>query len=259
MVNTDYCYVTSFSHQGYNNYGRRFIQSFGKYVQEELLVVLDQDFDVTSDSGDLNVITNSFKEKIKNTYDDFNTSEDYRFAPDRFCYKTSAICTALLASQKKYLVWLDADSIIKKNDLTKYLDTLAPQDNQIASFFDRDRTYGYSETGIIIFNLEHPGTKSFIEEWNNAFVNGEILNYSEWHDAFYFSHLVRSNPPGLFRFLCADLGLRTTHPIFELKSLRKRIEHLKGNTRKKLGFSPEKYWLPTFILRRFMTILGRLN
>ena len=259
MLKSKFCYVTSFSKIGYSDYGKKFIQGFEKNIQEELLVVLDQNFEVNSFSKHIKLLNNKFTLQIKKTYKNFETAIDYRFAPNRFCYKTSAIYTALSVCQNKYkyLVWLDADSLVKRNDLTKYLESLTPDDDQIASFFDRDRSFGYSETGVIIFNLEHTDTEKFIQNWNDAFVTGDILNYSEWHEAFYFSHLVRCNRPGLFRFLCKDLGLKTTHPIFELKPLRMRIEHLKGETRKKIGFSPEKYLIPAFIFRLVSNLIRR--
>lgn len=143
--------------------------------------------------------------------------------------------------------------MIKSGDLTSYLLKLAPEAQQVASFFDRNQSYGYSETGIIIFNLNSPNAHTFIKEWNLAFVDGGIFQYAEWHDAFFFSHFVRSMPPKSFKYLCSELKLKSSHPIFELKPLRDRIEHLKGDTRKKLGFSPEKYQIPTAIFRWFLS------
>ena len=85
----------------------------------------------------------------------------------------------------------------------------------------------------------------------------KILEYSEWHDAFLFSHLVRKSSNANFKFLCRELNLKTSHPIFEYAKTRKVLEHLKGTVRKKLGFNPERYFLSMRLFRLF-TALGNL-
>lgn len=254
MTDKKFAYVTSFSAKGYDEYGFRFLETFRKRVAQDLFLVLDQRFDVIPKWSSIQILENQYAIQIQDTYRSFKGDGNYRFAPNRFCYKTSAVETALKAAKLDYdyLIWLDADSVIKADDLTEYLATLVPGDSEIASFFDRERSYGYSETGIVIFNLRNQKTANFVERWNAAFVSGSIFGYSEWHDAFYFSHLVRSMPPNHFRHLCIDLNLKSSHPIYELKPLRLRIEHLKGDIRKRLGFSPEKYKIPSAIFRKLL-------
>lgn len=248
-------YVTTFSKRGYKEYGQRFLKTFKDNIDEPLFLVLDDEADVVESWPGLTILKNDFADKIGKTYGTFEPSSNYRFAPNRFCFKTSAVETALnkvVGHEFDFLIWLDADSVIKADDLTDYLLKLAPEEQEVASFFDRNQSYGYSETGIIIFNLNSSKVHTFIKEWNAPFVDGDIFQYAEWHDAFFFSHLVRSMPPKSFKYLCSEYKLKSSHPIFELKPLRDRIEHLKGDTRKKLGFSPEKYKIPTAIFSRFL-------
>lgn len=260
MAPSKIAYVTTFSRTGYANYGRRFLSSYAKFVSEPLYLVTDEEFNLDFKYSNIIIHGNHFTEKLRETYRNFDNQNNFRFSPNRFCYKTSAVETVLQEIPKDidYLIWLDADSFIKQDDFTDLLMSLIPEKNQIASFFDRDLSYGYSETGIVIFNVKHSETANFVRNWNEPFVNGRIINCSEWHDAFYFSHLVRGCPPGKFRHLCSDLKLRSKHPIYEYKQLRKRIEHLKGNTRKALGFSPEKYYLRTNIINAIISRWGKI-
>ena len=67
-----------------------------------------------------------------------------------------------------FLIWIDADSKIRDASFDDVIISLLPNKEQIASFFDRDSSYGYSETGIVCFNLQNERTK-------NLYLNGMIL------------------------------------------------------------------------------------
>lgn len=250
-------YCTTFSKSGYNEYASELIRTFLLYSNSNLIVVLDEEINDLSMNSRIEVISNKYHNQIQSVYSDLIETDDYRFQPNRFSYKTSSIKIAYDYAKDNgydFLVWIDADSLIKKSDFDDVIRSILPEKAHIAAFFDRDSSYGYSETGIVCFNINHVETVKFINEWNDIMVSGRILDYSEWHDAFLFSHLVRQKQNNLFRFLCRDLKLTTSHPIFEYPKTRNVIEHLKGPIRKKLGFNPERY----FISMRICNLYAKL-
>lgn len=234
--------MTTFSKQGYVDYGKRCLETFSRFVDCDLIVVLDEPVSIEV-NNQISIMDNKFKNQIEKTYSGFERSVDFRFSPNIFCFKTSAIATVAdqLHESVEFLVWIDGDTFFKKSGLEQFLQTIFPVDFQIASFFDRNKSYGYSETGLIIFNLKHGNCLDFIERWNTPFVDGTICSFFEWHDAFLFSHLMRQYPPDTFRLLCEDFNLLSTHPIDEFVSLRGYMEHLKGPARKRLGFNHSKF------------------
>jgi hypothetical protein len=239
-------YCTTFSEVGFQEYAQEFLESFLLFSDLDLILVLDEDINDLPVNSRIKVITNKYSNQIQNSYKDLKKTDDYRFQPNRFSYKTS--CVKLSYDYAKnnnfeFLIWIDADSLIKKQSFDNVIKSLLPEDNHIASFFDRDSSYGYSETGIVCFNILHPDTEKFIYDWNDIMVSGDILKYSEWHDAFLFSHLVRARPHDTFKYLCRSLNLKSSHPIFEYNKTREVVEHLKGKIRKKLGFNPERYYV----------------
>ena len=233
-------YCTSMSKEGFESYGYRLLESWSENMESELLVVSE---DILPDKYDnVALVENYWSDVIRERYKDFNKVTDYRFRPDRFVFKTSAVEVAfshVKTSKYSHLCWIDADSKIIGRNLVDVTAHLLPKHGQIASFFDRTNSYGYSETGFFILDIRNIESKIFVQDWNDAFISRDIENYSEWHDAFFFSHLVQSRPPGMFRFLCNDFNLKSNNPVWELKFLRDNFIHLKGDVRKSLGFSPE--------------------
>lgn len=253
-------YCTTFSEAGFQEYAKDFIESFLLFSDLDLILVLDEDINDLPVNSRIKVITNKYSNQIQNSYKDLKKTDDYRFQPNRFSYKTSCVKIAYDNAQENnhdFLIWIDADSKIRDASFDDVIISLLPNKEQIASFFDRDSSYGYSETGIVCFNLQNERTKKFIFEWNDIMVSGKILEYSEWHDAFLFSHLVRKSSNANFKFLCRELNLKTSHPIFEYAKTRKVLEHLKGTVRKKLGFNPERYFLSMRLFRLY-TAIGNL-
>jgi len=260
--NLKLAYVTTFEESKLNLYGQRCISSLCDQVEEQVFLVTDSGFNLDVYYKNLNMIENEYSDHLNKVYLNFTKTSDFTFSPNRFCFKTSSIVTVKnqISPDYDFLVWIDADSVVRKPGFTDFIvKNLLPDNAQIASFFDRNSSYGYCETGLVVFNLRHPCCGQFIDSWNEPFASSSILNFAEWHDAFLFSHLVRTFKPGTFRYLCKDYGLKTSHPIFEFKRLRKHFEHLKGDTRKHLGFSPEKYGINPMYFRVLYRLIRSLK
>ena len=263
-----FCFVTTFSDDGYTKYGKKMLESAKRNIGQNIFVVRGHDLSVQLSDFELTVIDNNFANEITHFYDVYKDKfqSNFRFAPQRFIHKPTAILSVVEAIDRhvlpyQYLIWLDGDSLILKDDFTEKLCRLKPDQFQQAAVFDRLDNYFYCEAGLMIFNLDHSETRTLLREWADVFLKGDIFNYIEWHDAFIFTCLMLQRPPGSFRLLCRDFGLKSLHPIAELKILNKCFDHMKGDERKTLGFSTERYSVSSRLIKKMLVhlipLLGR--
>lgn len=236
--------VTSFSFEGYKEYGQKFLESFKKFNPDlELYFVID-DLKLEFLNSECKVIENQFLSEIQNfltIYDNRFSKTDFRFAPHRFIYKPTAIVTLnnfLSSEDADYITWIDGDTVFKQSGLKEALIKIKPKKHQIASVFERFHDLHYIESGLMIFNRNCSLSSSFINESKDIFISGKIFEFMEWHDAFIWTQLMNACPPDSFRLLCQEFQISGSHPISNFSILSNKMDHLKGNN-KFLGFSPE--------------------
>jgi len=237
--------VTTCSQQGYLEYGKKFLELFHLFNETiPLIFVQDQQIAEVQSIKNLTVIQNHFRSEIEFFQKKFFhlcSESDFKFSPNRFIYKPTAIVSAnkfLAGTNYKYLVWIDADTIFKKPGLLESFKRIAPHDGQIASVFERFHSLNYLEAGLMIFNRDHKNFNEFIGNCCNTFISGKIFDFMEWHDAFIWSQLMNAYPPDSFRLLCKEFQILGSHPIATFSILADKMDHLKGKN-KSLGFSPE--------------------
>ena len=124
MSNKNISFVSSFSPNGFVEYGKKFIESFdsddinlfigveddpSNYPQRKNIIY----FKLSSDVQDfLQSELVNFPDSVKN---------DYRFQASKFCQKVLAINNDILPTEG-YRIWIDADVLfLKKNDTTEYV------------------------------------------------------------------------------------------------------------------------------------------
>lgn len=236
--------VTSFSFEGYKEYGQKFLESFKRFNPDLELYLIIDDPKLKFLNSEYKVLENYFFNEIQNfltIYNDRFSKTDFRFAPHRFIYKPTAIVTLnnfLSREDADYITWIDGDTVFKQSGLKEALVKIKPEKHQIASVFERFQDLHYIESGLMIFNRNHSLCSSFINESKDIFISGRIFKFMEWHDALVWSYLMYALPPNSFRLLCKEFNIKGSHPISKFSLLKNKLDHLKGNN-KKLGFSPE--------------------
>ena len=244
MTNKKIVTVTSFSFDGYKEYGQKFIESFKKFNPDLELYFIIDDPKLEFLNNDCKVIENHFLNEIQDfltAYNDRFSKTDFRFAPNRFIYKPTSIATLnnfLSSEDADYIAWIDGDTVFKQSGLKETLIKIKPNKHQIASVFERFQDLHYIESGLMIFNRKHSLCSSFINESMDIFISGRIFKFMEWQDALVWSYLMYALPPNSFRLLCKEFNIKGSHPISRFNLLKDKLDHLKGNN-KKLGFSPE--------------------
>lgn len=156
--------------------------------------------------------------------------KDYRLDYRRFSFKVFALHRAMtfaLEEQMDYLVWIDADVVLKKelslDDIEKWL----PKD-KVASYLGR-KDWDHSECGFMIFNLKNGG-KEFLDRLVSAYITDEVLTFKQWHDSFVFDvirdEFNKANGKDVFFNLTKNVEGRD---VFDICVLSEFMEHKKGN------------------------------
>jgi hypothetical protein len=155
-------------------------------------------------------------ESRKKFFEDFKKhdgTEDKKIAYNpsldvlKWSNKIFALQEQLNKVNKGWLIWLDADTYLRKR-LTKE-DILANLNDKAHLAFLDDHPF------FMAFNLNHQATKDLLKDLVSAFTSGEVLQYREWHDSFVLQRLIN---------LYATHGLK----ILKLDFVKSYFTHFAG-------------------------------
>lgn len=246
---------TTFSLQGFNDYGKKFLDTFPWDDERVQLSVVYDDTKLEpklKNYPKLVVLKNIYCEQIEHfisTNKNKFSQDNFLYSPNRFIFKPSSLLTAdkyLSINDSNYLIWIDGDSYFKKDNIADLIDFIKPHKNHIASVFDRFDYCNYLEAGFIIFNRCDSRYLDVIHRCLDIFLTNDIFNMMEWHDAFIFTQIMNEYPPNSFRHLCREFNIKGAHPIQKFKLSYSYIDHLKGS-RKNAGSSSRLIFIPYLI------------
>lgn len=156
--------------------------------------------------------------------------KDYRMDYRRFSFKVFALHQAMtFAVEEKldYLVWLDADVVLKKELSFEDIEKWLPKDG-VASYLGR-KDWDHSECGFMVFNLKNGG-KEFLDRIVSMYITDEVLTLKQWHDSFVFDvvkeEFNKANGKDVFLNLTDGVEGRD---VFDNCVLSEFMEHKKGN------------------------------
>lgn len=271
--------VTTFHQAGYEQYGRRMIETFIKnWPQEVTLYVYAENCQVTESAPNLIVkdLHNSSVElvKFKETWKNVpkangdvsadpvrsrrkDAGKGFKWHAIRFAHKVYSIFACARETNADILMWMDADTICHSPITVADLEKMIPLDKDLCYLGRKGK---YSECGLYSMNLRSEQTRMFLSEFQRMYdkAEGGIFLLDEWHDSFVFD-AVKDRMPFLKKLDWAahlhDLrphhGMSTGegHPLIN-SEWGAWLDHLKGG-RKKLGMSKrddlrvprkESYW-----------------
>ncbi len=155
--------------------------------------------------------------------------KDYRLDYRRFSFKVFNLHKAMTFSIENgfdYLIWLDADVVIKKPISLDNIDKWIPK-NEVVSYLGR-KDWDHSECGFMAFNLKNGG-KEFLDRMVSMYITDEVLTLKQWHDSFVFDHIKEEfnkvNGKDVFLNLTKDVPGRD---VFDHSVLAEFMEHKKG-------------------------------
>lgn len=273
--------VTTFHPHGMVVYGQKFLDSFAKYVDKRIkLIVYAEDCSPENpDPSRIEILDqkntlpklNSFKQKWKDVPKangkcpwperrPRDHHKEFKWDAVRFANKVYAVFDAVERS-KDWCVWMDADSIIHSNWSYEEFAELLPNTSWITYVGRGIGSQTWPECGFYGMNLKDSVCQEFLKEFERMYEDADtgIFTLDEWHDSFVFgtilNNMKKSNPNVLD--YSSEIYLTNTaktggggHPLINSK-LGQWMDHMKGDRkfdghskRKDLmaGIRNEPYW-----------------
>lgn len=154
-----------------------------------------------------------------------NGAKNYRTNAVKFVHKTFAIWHCARLQNSDWLIWLDVDAFVYKKIDETFLKKVCP-DHYMISYMGRPGKF--SECGWIGFNLSHPDTRKFLDEWENLYLSGKFIELKETHDSYTFDVIRLSwNKPELFFNINSQA--KTNKNPFSQSLIGSNIVHAKGD------------------------------
>ena len=177
--------ITSFSKKGYDLYGRRLLESFVQNWPSDIVVYYEELPDFQHEKVSYKPLMEVFGMKAFLSYCDRNESfrgrtvfgYNYNLDARKFSHKVFAQFDALKTNKGK-VIWLDADSVIKKPVPEEFVDGLF----EGRSLVYLGREGFHCESGFVGFDVSHGDFDEFFERYENCYRRGQIFKLHRWHD-----------------------------------------------------------------------------
>jgi hypothetical protein len=239
-----YTVVTSFSPQGYELYGKRFIDTFFEYWPWAAQLVCYTEgqelenvpcVDLLSlgacssflDRHRANPVVQGKRESKSYPWAPKDRGKGYSFRHDpyKFARKVFAVADAARDLGSGRLVWIDADTYTKNSVPDTLVEDLLPDGVSLAYLA---RPGYHTECGFVGYNLDRPETHSFLKAYEDRYAKDLFLEDKAWDDCNQFDLLVEKLKPATKHikhvsrsqpFDCSILG----HYMVHLKGKRKLL------------------------------------
>jgi len=277
---TDIIAVSTFNKEGLDLYGQTFIDSWAKNTDDNMqLVIYAEDCEPNNPASNKILILNqkevlpelkAFKKKwgkVPKANGECpwpsKRPRDYdkRFKWDaiRFSNKVYAVFDACERFSNRWVVWIDADTVVHSHWDYQSYSALFPSDVWLTYVGRGKGSQTWPECGFYGLDTSSAKARQFIANFKYQYENAEdgIFKLEEWHDSYVFGHclekFLRMYPDVLD--YSAGIYMKTArtggggHPLIN-SVLGTWLDHLKGD-RKQIGKSKkqdlmvkrgEKYW-----------------
>lgn len=183
-------FITTFSKNGYEVYGKTWIDSFSKNVKDDNVSVdLYIDFPLNiSDSRikliDYNTVIpnhNSWLNQFERSYIGATYNKKMGM---RFSYKSFVMQHALENNTNCYLIWLDGDCVFKENQsFTNFQEQLL-NNKFIAVQREHNGGDDHCESGFVLFDTDHEDKNKFIQQFKSNYEITNIVKMGSPYDGF---------------------------------------------------------------------------
>ena len=211
--------VTSFSASGYEEYGKRFLESYVKHCNIPLTIFTEEPisglttkslWDIQGCQQFVELVSHETTKPIRN---------GYRFNTNKFCRKVFAL-HQVATSYQGNIAWLDADTVLHRDIPDDFLETLL--EDVYVAYLGRENYH--SETGFVALDTTHKVNQLFQFLYLREYTSGAYHDLHYWCDSDIFDH-VRTliSPPERNLNVCGS----SNNP-FGKSILGKYMKHYKG-------------------------------
>jgi hypothetical protein len=193
--------ITTFSEQGYDVYGKRWIASVIKNWPADTRVVIYTDFNLAIPADNFVIkqfdaefpYHSKFKQLVINTFNKDDKAINIGHKTIKFSFKGFVICKELLIATGNYLVWLDGDvetlDSITHDDFVKQLNL-----NFLACQTEKQtHRYPHIESGILIFDCLHPVTNVFQKQFEEYYYTDKLFKLKKPYDGYIIGKVLTEN------------------------------------------------------------------
>lgn len=256
--------ITSFSDQGFEEYGEEFLRTYLAHWKTPLRIYYEGGMvpaylQGVSNSSQVELVPLSsvadwveFESKLSFPIMRGRIDEEaYTVNFDATHVRKTMMHVHAFKPGRKHF-WLDADSITHTDVPPAFLDEVLP-DNKLGVFLGREGcNIPYTESGFLGFNGLHPQCNEMLQLMRHVALQGLNFTMPFWHDCAIFDTCRKHYPREFFNDIGWGTGIRHSH-VFVNSVLGKYMDHKKGN-RKALGHSlasdlekprDEAYWAET--------------
>lgn len=229
---------TSFSPDGYEKYGRRFIETFLENWEIPLIVFYEgakpnivhdrvEYVDLLDDRD--NAAFEREWGKLPAAHgithkegDDYLAN--YRFQAMKFARKVFALTKFPLNCD--WWIWIDADVETFAPVDKAFLNEACPP-NALISYLAREE-WDHSECGFVGYRVGHPIGRAVLKELRRMYSSGEVFHLREWHDSYVFDRVLETfAPEWQNRFVSLSKGVPGNH-VWPDTVLGRVMTHNKG-------------------------------
>jgi len=231
--------VTSFSEEGYEQYGHRFVRSFVKFWHDTRLIcywegkcppdvregwnlpLLEPCRGFLARHADDPVVSGR-QEDAGSPWGPKARKQGYSFRHDayKFARKVFAIAHCARQLETGKLFWIDADVVTNRHVNAKLLEEVLPD---WASMCYLPRARYHSEMGFVGYNLNRRETHVFLKAYESQYASDAFLRDGAWDDCHQFDFLVEK-----FRPTCKEIYHNDRAHPFEASMLGSFMTHFKG-------------------------------
>jgi hypothetical protein len=231
-----YRVVTAFNDEGFELYGKRMIEGYLRYWPKSIPLIVypqglnDKDIVWLYEQGvevrELPDWWHVFVARHRDTpehHGNLPTHYDFRCNAVKWACKPAAIADALERLIDGVLIWLDADTVMKKPVSEEWLDGLFPNPDNGMAWLDREAKA--QEGSFLMFRVAFSESHRIVGEFRRLYETDEVFKLQYTADNYVLQHVV--DKMGLTPVSLSGSGRHNNEPFNE-GPLGDRILHLKG-------------------------------
>ena len=243
-MNRSYAFVSTCSHEGWKEYGEKFVASFIEFYPEDTHLYMYVDFKPTirNDRVTYRDIVlcdglDDFQSNLKGLsfgrgkfiVSDLHAqahSPQIIWNASKFSYKVFSVEHCVRHSIEDVVTWVDADTIAFRAIDRELISSLIPP-YCLLNYLGRGEKY--TECGYVSYNRQHPLCAKFVSNFAELFRSGAIFSMKEWHDSYIFDLLryVYEQFYSVTNYNISSDVMEYDH-VFINSSLGGYLDHLKG-------------------------------
>ena len=188
----DILFFTTFSENGYQLYGKSWIESFIKisnfYPTVKAKIYYEGAAPIPYSHPNLTIVNYrkelSHHRSWKDKFMKLSKHDGYvRDMTVRFSFKSFVIQDVLDKHDNDFLIWLDGDCVFLPSDYTNFPKNLL-QNKFLACQVEENWDLNHVESGILIFDGKHPDKLVFNDRFKKNYIVEELLPMGQPYDGF---------------------------------------------------------------------------